>query len=77
MSSTSYTVEKIPVSQLQVDPRVQRDGLNTNKVGDRFTATIAESGLNSEVLAQLLRDRYGAEVSLRPMYDPTSARVRV
>ena len=32
MSSTSYTVEKIPVSQLQVDPRVQRDGLNTNKV---------------------------------------------
>ena len=32
MSKTTYVVEEIPASQLQVDPRVQRDGLRINKV---------------------------------------------
>ena len=55
MSSTSYTVEQIPASQLKVDPRVQRDGLQTKKIQE------IEAKFNADALGVLHVSRRGSE----------------
>lgn len=58
MSSNTYTTEEIPVADLLVDPRVQRDGLNTNKVRN------IEKNFNKDALGVITVSRRGLDGSL-------------